>query len=234
MLSSIYEAAGQYLQNSNPLVFLMVYLAGVITSFTPCIYPVIPLTIAYFGAQTDKSRKDLFLLIITYITGMSIVYAAMGMIAAYTGSLFGKIAVHPATLVVFANICLFFGLAMLDVFDLSFLTFSAGAGKKKKGYIGALITGASAGLVVGPCTTPVLGVLLAYVGSKQNVALGASLLFVFSFGMGTLLMIIATFTELTKKLPKAGAWTNRVKKATGYAMIIIAQYFLFKAGTMFF
>lgn len=234
MLNSLYEIAGQYLANSNPLVFVMVYLAGVVTSFTPCIYPILPLTIAYFGAQSERSKTELLLMLIIYVSGMSVVYAGLGMIAAYTGSLFGKIAVHPATLIIFANVCLFFGLAMLDVFDLSFLTASAGVGKKKKGFLGAFITGASAGLVVGPCTTPVLGVLLTYVGSKQNIALGAILLFVFSFGMGSLLMIIGMFSSLSKKLPKAGNWTNIVKKATGYIMIIIAQYFLFKAGTMYF
>lgn len=233
MLNSLYETAGQYLADSNPLVFVMVYLAGVVTSFTPCIYPILPLTIAYFGTQSGRSKTELLLMLTIYVSGMSVVYAGMGMIAAYTGSLFGKIAVHPATLIVFANICLFFGLAMLDVFDLSFLTASI-AGKKKKGFLGAFITGASAGLVVGPCTTPVLGVLLTYVGSKQNVALGAVLLFVFSFGMGSLLMVIGMFSSLSKKLPKAGNWTNIVKKATAYIMIIIAQYFLFKAGTMYF
>lgn len=234
MLENLYEIAGTYLQNSNPLVFLAVYFAGVVTSFTPCIYPILPLTIAYFGAQAQKSRKELLALILIYVSGMSVIYAGMGMIAAFTGSLFGKIAVHPITLVVFANICLFFGLAMLDVFDLSFLTASAGIGKKKKGFIGAFITGASAGLVVGPCTTPVLGVLLTYVGSKQNIILGSTLLFIFSFGMGTLLIFVGMFAGLAKKLPKAGGWTEKIKKATGYLMIILAQYFLFKAGTTYF
>lgn len=234
MLESLYEIAGAYLQSSNPLVFLAVYFAGVVTSFTPCIYPILPLTIAYFGAQAQRSRKELFSLLLVYVTGMSVVYAVMGMIAAFTGSLFGKIAVHPITLIIFANICLFFGLAMLDVFDLSFLTTGATINKKKKGFLGAFLTGASAGLVVGPCTTPVLGILLTYVGSKQNVLLGSTLLFIFSFGMGTLLIFVGMFAGLAKKLPRAGNWTNIIKKATGFLMLFLAQYFLFKAGTMYF
>ncbi len=235
-MESILDIVSQYIEQGNILVFVLVYLAGILASFTPCVYPVIPLTVAYFSAQGEKKKRETFFLAFVYVVGMSVIYSILGMIAALTGTLFGRIAVHPITLFIFANICVLFGLYMLDVFDVSlpeFLTTRKGS-QQRRGVVGSFLLGASAGLVVGPCTTPVLAVLLAYVGTKQGMLFGASLLFVFSFGMGTLLMVLAMFSGLVNRLPKSGKWMIRIKKIAGLIMIALGEYFLIKMGKMLF
>jgi thiol:disulfide interchange protein DsbD len=123
------------------------------------------------------------------------------------------------------------GLSMLELFTLPIPVFlsSKGTASKRKGIVGAFLIGASAGLVVGPCTAPALGAVLAYVGTKQNMFLGMSLLFTFAFGMGLLLMVIGTFAGLASSLPKSGRWLNIVKKVFGIMLIIGAGYFLLTA-----
>jgi len=86
------------------------------------------------------------------------------------------------------------------------------------------------GLILGPCTAPVLGVILSYVATKQNLAFGMSLLFVFALGLGTMLIILGAFTGLLKNLPKAGPWMVWIQKAFGAVFIIMGEYFLFTAG----
>jgi len=223
----------QYLENGNLAVFFVVYFVGLLTSFTPCVYPVLPLTVAYFGSQTGGVQRRIFLHATCYVLGMSLIYSVLGMIAALTGSLFGKIAVHPITQLVFANICILLGLSMLDVFSLS-LPISFSQATSRKGFIGSFFVGCSAGLVMGPCTTPVLGLLLAYVGTKQKIFLGGSLLFVFSLGLGTFLFLLGIFSGLIYKLPKSGQWMVWIKKIFGLTMIALGEYFIFRAGEVGF
>ena len=98
---------------------------------------------------------------------------------------------------------------------------------------GIFLIGLTSGLIAGPCTAPVLGVLLAYVATTRNMILGGSLLFVFAFGMGTILLAVGTFTGLMAAIPRSGEWMNRIKKLLAIFMIGLAEYFLIKAGMMF-
>ena len=104
--------------------------------------------------------------------------------------------------------------------------------EQKKGYMGAFFTGAASGLVVGPCTAPVLAVLLGYAATKQNVALAMVLLFLFSLGMGTLLTLVGVFAGVMVNLPRSGVWMTRVSHLCGWMMIGIGEYFLVQTGMM--
>jgi thiol:disulfide interchange protein DsbD len=106
-------------------------------------------------------------------------------------------------------------------------------GKKGNGYVSALLVGATSGLVVGPCTAPALGATLAYVGTQGNVVFGTLVLFVFAFGMGTLLIVLGTFSGALSLLPRSGGWMTKVKTGFGILMIVIAQYLLIQAGQLF-
>ncbi len=223
-----------YLSASPLLAYIAVFLGGVLTSFTPCVYPMIPITIAYIGGRSGESRLKGLSLSIFYVIGMAATYSALGAFAALTGKLFGAASTNPILYLIVANIFIFLGLSMLDVFALpipSFLT-SRQPGKKSGGYLGAFLVGLLAGTVAAPCTAPVLGVVLTYVAAEQNVLYGITLLFIFSIGLGTLLIIVGTFAGLMSSLPKTGTWSVVIKKFFGWLMIGAGEYFLITAGKL--
>lgn len=233
MLDAFVNGLETYLNASFVLAYLAVYAGGLLVSFTPCIYPVIPITVAYVGGK-GSSHLHGFILSLVYVLGTAVTYTVLGGVAALTGSFFGGIQSSPWTYALIANICILLGISMLGVFEIptpAFLSRIQPHGKKK-GLLGALVMGAVSGLILGPCTTPVLGVILSYVATKQNIAFGMSLLFVFALGMGTILIILGTFTGLLKNLPKAGPWMLWVQRAFGLIFIAMGEYFLFTAGSL--
>jgi len=209
---------------------LISYGGGVLTSFTPCLYPIIPILLTHVGVACAGSRMKGFLSSIFFVIGLAITYSALGVIASLTGQMFGEIQSSPWAYLAIANVILLLGLSMLDVYTIQLPQFLLPKGRQRKGLLGTLLLGFASGFIAAPCTTPVLGVLLTYVGSKQNIMFGFSLLFVFSLGMGTVLIILGTFTGLLTSLPKSGKWMVQIKKAMGWAMIILAEYFLIQAG----
>jgi len=171
-----------------------------------------------------------------YVAGMAFTYAVIGAAATLSGKIFGQMQTTPWTYFIMANLCLVMGLSMLDVFNLSIpvpqkLMQWTGA-NGKKGFLNSFLIGAVSGVVIGPCTAPALGVLLGYVAVKTNVVLGMSLLFIFAFGMGTLLIIAGTFAGMIAALPRSGAWMEKIKFISGLILIGAAEYFLYIAGRL--
>jgi thiol:disulfide interchange protein DsbD len=231
----------EYLSASSLLAYPAAFLAGVAISFTPCVYPVIPIQLGFIGGQTTTAagtgRVHVrgFTLSLLFVIGMAAVYAALGAFASLTGTLFGIWAASPWTYIVVGNVILVLALSMLDVFQLptpQFLT-NWNPERKGKGYVSALLVGAASGLVVGPCTAPALGAALAYVGAQGNVVFGTSVLFVFALGMGVLMIALGTFSGALAAMPRSGQWMVRIKKGFGVLMIIIAEYLLLQAGQRF-
>jgi cytochrome c-type biogenesis protein len=235
MLESLISFSDIAIRDVSVLSYLIVFLGGVLTSLTPCVYPIIPVTVGYIGASSARTKGRAFLLSLFYVIGIACVYSCLGAIAALGGSVFGEISANPWSYIIAGNIFLVLGLSMMDVFIIQLPVFLRPkiAPNAKKGLLGAFLVGISAGLVMGPCTAPVLGAVLTYVGSRQNIILGISLLFTYALGIGLLLLIIGTFTGIAASLPKSGRWLNAVKKAFGIVLIICAQYFLIQAGRLF-
>jgi cytochrome c-type biogenesis protein len=237
MIENLIHNLSGYLQGSDILAFAAAYLGGLVISFTPCTYPLIPVTVGFIGAQGALSKLRGFLLSLFYVLGLAVTYAGLGAAAALSGKLFGQMQTTPLVYIIMANICLIMGLSMLDVFKFSIpipqriMNYSGGG---RKGFLPSFLLGAASGFVIGPCTAPVLGVLLGYVALQTNVILGIGLLFVFAFGMGTLLILVGTFAGFISTLPRSGKWMTIVTRTFGVILIGAAQYFLYIAGTLSF
>jgi thiol:disulfide interchange protein DsbD len=236
MIENLLNNLTLYLQESVLLAFLAAYVGGVLISFTPCTYPLIPVTVGFIGTQGSTSKLRGFILSVFYVCGLAFTYSILGAVAALSGKLFGQMQTTPWTYFIMANLCLFMGLAMLDVFTISLpipqklAKFSG----NKKGFFSSFLIGAISGVVMGPCTAPVLAVLLGYVAMQTNLLLGLSLLFIFAFGMGTLLIILGTFAGLISSLPQSGKWMTKIKFVFGLILIGAAEYFLYTAGALSF
>jgi cytochrome c-type biogenesis protein len=236
MIENLINNLSVYLQGSVLLAFLAAYLGGIIISFTPCTYPLIPVTIGFIGARSSSSKLRGFLLSLFYVGGLAITYSILGGVAALSGKLFGQMQTTPWVYFIMANLCLIMGLSMLDVFTISLpipqKLMNLSGNTDKKGFFSSFLIGAVSGFVIGPCTAPVLAVLLGYVAIKTNLLLGMSLLFVFAFGMGTLLIILGTFAGVIAALPQSGNWMTKIKLISGLILIGAAEYFLYTAGTL--
>lgn len=228
----LFQNFSEYLNELSALAYLVSFLGGVGASFTPCIYPIIPILVGVIGSTGVRSRLEGFRLSLTFVLGMAVTYSIFGLIAALTGTLFGKLTTHPVAYLVVGNLCLLFALSMLGVFEIQLpgRWGEAGIGSGKKGVVTVFFMGAGSGVVAAPCTVPVLGALLAFVAQRQNLLFGFSLLFVFALGLGSLLILLGTFTGLLASLPKSGPWLVRVKQAFGILLILAAEFFLVQAG----
>jgi cytochrome c-type biogenesis protein len=219
------------LQGSHFLAYGIVLLGGLLTSLTPCVYPMIPITVSIVMGQEKRSKYHAFFLSLVYVLGIATTYSALGIIAVASGSLFGSLSSNIWVLFAIANICILFGLSMLDVFMINIPMFAPKAGKGKgASFIGVFFLGIAFGMVASPCTAPVLGVILAFVSTSHSYVFGSTLLFTYAMGVGVLLIVIGTFAGALQHLPKSGNWMNYVKKFFGFLMIGMGEYFLIQMG----
>jgi len=212
------------------------FAGGLLAGLSPCVYPMVPIISAYVVSRSagEKNRLNSFLLSLGYVSGMALVYSILGMIAALSGSMFGRISTSPWALLIVANILILFALNILEVIPFPGLLSGRFRETSVKGVSGAFLIGAASGLVASPCTTPVLLGLLTFVAANRNVVYGGALLFAFSMGMGILLIVAGTFSGLAAALPKPGRWMLVVKKSLGLLMLGLAEYYLIKAGQAWF
>ena len=217
--------------SGNVSDYFVVFASGVLVSFTPCLYPVMPITASFIaGLNTKGSKLTGFFISLIYVFGIAVTYCALAAVAALSGKVFGRIQNHPAVFLVTANVLLFFALVMLDVIPLADFGANVKIRFRPRNLWSVLLFGMASGLAVGPCTAPVLGTLLLYVASRQNIWHAMSLLFIFSYGVGFSLILIGTFSGLLGRLPKSGVWLVRVKQFCGLVLLVAAEYFLVKAG----
>ncbi len=218
----------------------VLFAAGVLTSLTPCIYPMIPITAAIVGGTgtgAENGRKRTVLLTFAYVLGLALVYSLLGLLAGLTGTLFGSVSANPWLLFGMANLLLLAALAMLDVIPVrlpaAIAARSATVGESGRAG-GAFLMGAASGLVAAPCSAPVMAAVLTWVSRTKSAALGFTYLFVFSLGMCTLLVVVGLFSGIISRLPRAGAWMLWVKRVFALAMVGAAEYYLIKAGQGWF
>src|SRR6266702_2223076 len=219
----------------RPLIALVtLFGAGLVTSLTPCIYPMIPITAGILSGTSagQPSRARTARLTLAYASGLALFYAVLGLVAGLSGSLFGTVSASPWARFAIGNLLLVFGLAMLDVFPLSaprrLLAWAAGL--PGGSYPAVFLLGATSGIVAAPCGAPAFAVVLTWVATTQSAVLGFIYLFVFSLGMTAVLIGVGLFSGTLAALPRAGAWMAWIKKGAGAVLLLMAEYYFVKAG----
>ena len=212
------------------IALVIIFFSGILTSFTPCIFPLIPITLAVIGSTDTKgSRLRGFFISLAYVLGIAITYSILGLITAKTGALFGSLLGSPIVVTLIASIFVAMALSMFGLYEIKIpenLTTQLMGKSWEKGLIGAFMSGLVAGIVASPCVGPVLVSLLAYVAHSQNTFQGFIFLFTFALGLGQIFLLLGTFSQLIYKLPKSGPWLEDIKFIFGLMMIAAALYLI--------
>ena len=203
----------------------LIFLGGLGTSLTPCVYPLIPITVGVFGARQADSRLRATVLTTAYVVGMGIVFATLGVIAAASGKAFGNWMGNMWVAIGLATFMLILASSMFGAFELALPTGLATRlnGVGGAGILGALLMGSVAGFLAAPCTGPVLSGVLTFVATTQDMALGGGLLFIYAMGIGVPFFLIGVFAL---RLPKGGEWMEWVKSFFGVALVGLAGMYL--------
>ena len=208
------------------LAYLISFLAGLATSLTPCVYPLIPITVSLFGAgQSQHNRARSLFLASCYVGGIAAMYSGLGVLFGLMGWRFGSFMANPFVVVPIAVFFLAMAASMFGAFELALPSSLQNRLSRVggKGPLGAFLMGLVAGIIAAPCTGPPLAALLVFVGTSRSVTLGGSLLFVYALGLGVLFFVLAGFAL---RLPRSGPWMESVKSAFGIIMVVAALYFL--------
>ncbi len=210
--------------------FVLIFVFGFLTSLTPCVYPLIPITLAVIGARASQlSKAQAFSLSLVYVLGISATYSLLGVVAAKTGALFGQALSYQPVVLGFVVIFVLMALSIYGYFEIRlphFISRRLETATDNRGYMGAFSSGLIAGIVASPCVGPVLVGVLAYIAKTQNMVLGFWLLFTFAMGMGMLFLFLGTFSSYFKKLPRSGPWMDVVKFVLGTTMLGVALYYI--------
>jgi cytochrome c-type biogenesis protein len=236
MILAIQEASGlaESLSASPVLALATLFGAGVLTSLTPCVYPMIPITAGVVVGTTgeDAPRGRVIGLTLTYVVGLATFYALLGLIAGLSGALFGAVSASPWARLAIGNLLLLFGLGMLDIIPIRMpqrMTEWAG-GMGGGSYPAVFLLGATSGLVAAPCGAPAFAVVLTWVAATQSGIMGFVYLFVFSLGMTTLLVAVGLSSGVAARLPKSGAWMTWAKRVAAVIILGMAEYYFVQAG----
>jgi len=214
-------------KESLPVYLLLVFLAGLALNLTPCVYPMIPITITYFGGQAQGKKGSLLAHSGLYIVGMAVTYSVLGVVAALTGGLLGAALQYPPVLIGIALVMVFLALSMFDIYELRMPSFlNRLAGGTRKGYTGTFLMGLTVGIVAAPCIGPFVFGLLTYVGNRGNAVLGFLLFFVLALGLGIPLLILGIFSGSIHRLPRSGDWMVWIRKVFGFILLAMAVFFL--------
>ncbi|MGH9369338.1 MAG: cytochrome c biogenesis protein CcdA [Thermoanaerobaculia bacterium] len=208
------------------VVLLSVFLGGLALNLTPCVYPVIPLTVGFFGRQAHGSASRAFSLAVLYVLGMAATYSALGVAAALSGRLFGAVLQNPWALAAIAAVMTAMALSMFGLWEIRIPSALANKADAKSGPGGAFVMGLFVGVLAAPGVGGFVVGLLAFVAARQDPLMGLLLFFVLSLGLGLPYLFLGAFSGSLQLLPRAGAWMESIKKVFGWVLLAMAAYFL--------
>jgi len=209
------------------LSLVFVFLWGLALNLTPCVYPLIPITIGYFGGQAEGKTSRLVLLGLLYMLGIALTYSVVGVVTALSGAVFGTLLQNPIVIIFIVIIFVALALSQFGVYEFKLPdSLVAKAGGARGGAFGAFFMGLTMGIVAAPCIGPVVLGLVTYVAAKGDVLYGFLMFFVLAMGLGFPYLLLAIFSGKIKSLPRAGLWMEGVKHIFGFLLIGMAFYFL--------
>ncbi|MEI7811927.1 MAG: cytochrome c biogenesis protein CcdA [Ignavibacteria bacterium] len=220
-LASKLESGGLFLS------LLIVFLGGLALNLTPCVYPLIPITVGYFGGQSEGKTGRLFILGVLYVLGLALTYSVIGVVTALSGAVFGALLQNTFVLLAIAGVLTALSLSMFGLYEFKLPdALVAKAGGAKGGYFGAFFMGLTLGIVAAPCIGPFVLGLVTYVAAKADPYFGFMMFFFLALGMGLPYLVLALFSGKIKNLPRAGYWMEAVKHIFGFILLGMALYFL--------
>jgi len=206
---------------------LGIFVGGMALNLTPCVYPIIPITVSYFGGKSGQSQGRLLIHGILYLAGLAVTNSALGVAAALTGGLMGSLLQNPLVLVAVAAILVIFATSLFGFWELRLPgALTQAASKSYAGYFGSLFMGLTLGVVAAPCIGPFVLGLLTWVASLGSPWLGFLVFFTLSLGLGLPLFFLAMFSGSLDKLPHSGEWMLWVRKLMGWVLVGMAAYFI--------
>jgi thiol:disulfide interchange protein DsbD len=225
---------------SDPVAVGIFFLAGILASLTPCVYPMLPIVVAYMGgaetaamaagAEQAGRRRRIVMRSLLYVVGMAIVYTALGLAAVLLGRTFGALTQEPWAYAIVGLVMLVFGLSLFGLFEIKvpdFILQKVGTGPRE-GHIGAIVMGATSAIVAAPCAAPIVFPLVAIVGQQGRIVFGTIAMLAFSLGLGLLFLVLGIFSGAAASMPRPGGWMVTLKKVLGVVMVILALYFFYQ------
>ncbi len=209
---------------------LGIFAGGMALNLTPCVYPLIPITISYFGGRATKGREGQGKLVahgLCYMMGLALTNSVLGVVASLTGGLMGAMLQNSVVLIVVAVVLVFFATSLFGLWEMSLPSgLTRAAAKSYTGYFGSLFMGLTLGVVAAPCIGPFVLGLLTWVASMGSPWLGFLIFFTLSLGLGLPLFLLAMFSGQMEKLPRSGGWMIWVRKLMGWVLVAMAAHFI--------
>ncbi len=219
---------GDAFDRGLPLALLLVFLIGLALNLTPCIYPMLAVTVSIFGGQTETRTLSVFGKALIYVLGIATMYSVLGVAAALTGGLFGGLLQSRAVLVGISLLFILLALSMFGLYELQVppAVMAKLGGTQKAGLAGIFLSGLLVGVFAAPCIGPPIIALLALVGQRADPLFGFMVFFVLSLGLGAPYLVLGTFSGLLRKMPRSGEWMIWVKKLLGFVLVGVAFFYL--------
>lgn len=206
---------------------LGVFAGGMALNLTPCVYPIIPVTISYFAGQSDRRQSRLFAHGASYVIGLAVSNSLLGVTAALTGGLMGALLQNPVVLIAIATVLVLFAASLFGFWEMRLpYAMTQVASHGYAGYFGSLFMGLTMGVVAAPCIGPFALGLLTWVAGLGSAWLGFVVFFTLSLGLGLPLFILALFSGQLKRLPRSGEWMLWVRKMMAWVLVAMAAYYL--------
>ncbi|MFH0782629.1 MAG: cytochrome c biogenesis protein CcdA [Pseudomonadota bacterium] len=209
---------------------LGIFAGGMALNLTPCVYPMIPITVSYFGGEVAKGgggRGRLVVHGLCYMLGLAFTNSLLGVVASLTGGLMGAVLQNPVVLLVVAGVLVFFATSLFGLWVMRLPSgLTQAAAKSYAGYLGTLFMGATLGVVAAPCIGPFVLGLLTWVAGMGSPWLGFIVFFTLSLGLGLPLFVLAMFSGQLEKLPRSGGWMIWVRKLMGWVLVGMAAHFV--------
>ena len=210
---------------SLPLLLITVFFGGLALNLTPCVFPLIPITIGFFSQQTKGGSGSSFGLAFAYFIGITLTYSVLGVLAALGGAIFGGALQNPIVVAVIVLVLLALAASMFGAWEIRPPAWAMQASGGRSGMLGALIMGLLMGIIAAPCIGPFVIGLLTFVGQKGDPVFGFFIFFALAAGLGLPYLLLGTFTGLVNRLPASGGWMIGVRRVFGVILIAMAAYF---------